>query len=510
MSPKSHVRQAGLGLATTSLILALTSAQAFALITGGSGNDPMGNRGWPAGTEKLTDLPSRLGWWEGPPFGGGEYHFLYRCKDTAQFNDVLKLFAEIQLPKASTSAQGESIDRPKDRMPQLVVLDGPGQSFWLGRGPDEKADKEKSRLDWELITWLPSSWNNLYNMPDSLWSSDQPNFRHPVPPPAINVYITKGGPIVWEQVKVPPGIHVTDKRASAASSGSNGVIKGNVYDIATHQPIADVAVILKLTKTETQPAQPIEARTDGRGWFKIEKAPAGAYTPTFQRDREYAARSLNSWDNRGTDVCEVVVFLARAGALAGIVNDVQGKPIAGVKVAASNTLGIDGMGYPGGGQDTTDENGLFEITGLPSGFAQLRASAEGLHQQTPMLQTYRVPSDNIILVMTGTGIVRGKVVPKEGQSLPKTDQFHITIVPAGGSRPGTWGGGARCDAEGRFEFKGVPPGEYLLSTNPLLHTGDDTGAVRVKVESGKTIEITVTHEQNRPARYNRPPWEKSK
>jgi len=509
MSSESQRQQPRRRLAAAIAVLALASVQAFGLITGGSGNEPLGNRGWPAGTEKLTDLPSRLGWWEGPPFGGGEYHFLYRCKDTAEFNDALKLFAEIQLPKASSSTQGESIDRPKDRMPQLAVLDGPGHSFWLDHSRDEKADKEKSRIDWELITWLPSSWNHLYNMPDSVWSSDQPSFRQPVPPPAINVYITKGGPIVWEQVKVPHGIRVTDKRAGASTGGSNGVIKGNVYDTATHQPVANVTVVLKLSKAETQPAQPIKARTDDRGWFQIDKIPAGTYTPAFQREEDYAARSLRPWDNRGSDVCEVVVFLARVGALAGIVTDVEGKPMAGVKVATTNTLGIDGLGYPGRGQDTTDENGLFEITDLPSGFAQLRCLAEGLHQQTPMFQIYRVPSDNIVIVMTGTGIVRGKVVPKEDQSLPKKGQLHVNIIPVGGNRPGTWGGGAQCEADGRFEFKGVPPGEYLVSSNPLLNMGDDTGAVRVKVASGKTIEITITHEQNRPARSKRTPWEKT-
>ena len=44
----------------------------FALIMTGKG-EPVTDAGWPAGALAVANLKSRLGWWEGPPFGGGEW-----------------------------------------------------------------------------------------------------------------------------------------------------------------------------------------------------------------------------------------------------------------------------------------------------------------------------------------------------------------------------------------------------------------------------------------------------
>jgi hypothetical protein len=42
-----------------------------ALILVGTGNKPVSNPGWPANTLEVANQKSRIGWWEGPPFGGG-------------------------------------------------------------------------------------------------------------------------------------------------------------------------------------------------------------------------------------------------------------------------------------------------------------------------------------------------------------------------------------------------------------------------------------------------------
>src|SRR5215472_3047808 len=70
-----------------------------ALITGGWGNDPVQDAGWPNGALEVANLKSRVGWWEGPPFGGGMYCFLYREKDAAAFNQALAAFAKIKSRK---------------------------------------------------------------------------------------------------------------------------------------------------------------------------------------------------------------------------------------------------------------------------------------------------------------------------------------------------------------------------------------------------------------------------
>ena len=63
---------------TTCLLIAILAGvappEAFALITGGEGNKPITDPGWPAGAAAIFNHPGRIAWWEGPPFGGGQWH----------------------------------------------------------------------------------------------------------------------------------------------------------------------------------------------------------------------------------------------------------------------------------------------------------------------------------------------------------------------------------------------------------------------------------------------------
>src|SRR5262245_26515086 len=69
-----------------------------ALILTGEGNVPVRDSGWPDGSLAVANLPTRVGWWEGPPFGGGEYHFDYRG-NAEQFKAMLGLFTNINAPR---------------------------------------------------------------------------------------------------------------------------------------------------------------------------------------------------------------------------------------------------------------------------------------------------------------------------------------------------------------------------------------------------------------------------
>ena len=161
---------------------------------------------------------------------------------------------------------------------------------------------------------------------------------------------------------------------------------------------------------------------------------------------------------------------------------------------AFTILGIDGRGYPCVDAEpaTTSAEGRFELRSLPKGHVQVRADAPSLHQATSILALHAVPSDNITIVMTRTAIVRGSVVGKDGG--PPADAVHVYLEPAGPVRIGKWGGSMECSPAGRFEFKGVPPGEYVLSTKPTLE-GDPHGpnAKVITVKVGETVEVKITH-----------------
>ena len=471
------------------------SASTFALIMVNSGDRPVENMGWPRGCEKVANQPGRLGWWEGPPFGGGEYHFEFVCKDTAEFNAVLKAFAAIQVPglpaKSASSASGENTYRDAAQALELVVHDGPEYSAVFDC-EGAAADKKKSRVDWTFTVWNPANWYRLFNSPNLTFESDHHNFRQPVAPPRIDVYIG-GGTIVWNKVKVPPNVHVVDKREEAAPvrPKGGGLVRGTVYDMATGQPIAGAEIVVARGNDPRELQEVARTNTDNRGLGEVEKIPSGRYAIVV-RAAGYAARVAERYENKAATYHEFTAMLAPEAAVKGTVADAEGKPITDVQVSPASTLAMDGLGYACSDVKAamTDKEGRFEIRSLPEGFTQLRCRAPSLHQETFVFELYGVPSEGIKIVMTGTGVVRGKVIGRDGKPAPGAT--HVSIGHPGGDRVGQWGGSMQCKGDGTFEFQGVPPGEYLVGTNPLLSIkGEDPNAKRITVKAGQTVEVEI-------------------
>src|SRR4051812_48319378 len=200
----NHVSAAVRSTASLLALLAcvLTAPRAVAMIDVIEGNAPVeDHNGWPAGTLDVANLDNRLGYWVGPPFGGGEHHFEYKG-DTDAFQRTLELFAKIE-----------------SREPvRLVVHEGPAESVFLTDG--KKPDPKKARYDWSFTVWNPKSYAQLYNNPKLFIMADDPggNFGRPLAPPRIDVYVggaPEGQGVDWSRVKVPDHVKVSDERASA-------------------------------------------------------------------------------------------------------------------------------------------------------------------------------------------------------------------------------------------------------------------------------------------------------
>ena len=82
-----------------------------------------------------------------------------------------------------------------------------------------------------------------------------------------------------------------------------------------------------------------------------------------------------------------------------------GKPAVGALVAD-----IKGAGWV-----VADDKGRFEIRSIPKGFTQLSCRAPSLHQITSRQEIYEVPSDEVVIVMAPTGVVRGRVIGTNGK-----------------------------------------------------------------------------------------------
>jgi hypothetical protein len=452
---------------TLSILFLLTvfSGDSRALIMGVKGNKPTTDHNWPEGTLALANLKIRLGWWAGPPFGGGEYHFLYRG-DTKAFADSLDKFSKIIAPKKV-----------------LVIHDGTNKSFWL-RGAKDPG------INWEFTVWTPESWHHLYNNPMSHHAADQPNFRQPVAAPRLEVFLS--GTIDWSKITVPQGITITDRRLSSVGldASAGAVVRGQVFDMHTSKPIVDAELMLE-PREDNGTKQTI--RSDKRGQFDLRQVPQATYHIWVQA-KGYASRRLG-YEAIGKQTLLVYenIQLARATELSGTLKDNSGISISDAKIRLRNPMGIDGRGYPLPATATTQTNasGQFTFTGLPTGFTQFQCSAEGYHF-SGLFGVHQVPGKDPELKMTATGIIRVRVVDQDG--LPLQGNHIINIDPEG-DPIGKWGGSAKVDIKaGENVFKRVPPGRYQITAHPNPHSSRSPGASKwIEVSSTKEIEVELKY-----------------
>jgi hypothetical protein len=443
------------------IIVLLSDVAMAAIIFGGS--ERIEDRGWPSGCLEMANLASRFGWWEGPPLGGGEYHFLYRCENTSEFNQTLEKFAAIE-------AKGL----------ELVVHNGPKKDVFVD-----------GQVDWTFTVWTPESWMKRLE---------------PVPPPGIDLYIG-GGSVVWEKVEVPESVVLIDKRPGSVSPefAGKGLIRAEVFDIETRKAIPAAQIVLLKPEAAAEYRQTERGKTDKKGFCQIAQIPLGYYEIRVLADG-YVARKWGGWDNDLPDFLQFKIGLARPACVVGIVIDTDGKPIEGAKVWATDVLGADGFGYScvGDPNSTADAQGRFEMCSLPKGSMSPRCRFEGLHFTNSILDQHKVPSDGIRLVMIRTATIWGKVVDRKGNK--PTGETILELEAEGVRKPGTWYYGSHgfdVDPNGTFNISGIPPGRYVVTTRPNPRpTEYEPNTGKITVEAGKTYEIEILHEDQRDRAMN--------
>jgi hypothetical protein len=464
-------------------VLGLLAGTASALILTGRGHDPVQDAGWPQGALALANLKSRVGWWEGPPFGGGQWQFLYRG-DTAVFAEALKSFASVRAP---------ALD--------LVIHDGPEENTFL---KDEKKPPSDARVDWTFTVWNPARWHHLFNNPKSVFSADHPSFRQPVDPPRLDVYVGGGG-VDWTKVALPTGLRVRDERASAAGITPTGgaVVRAEVYDMATGKPVIGARMIIaSMARGGQDPEKDYqrvaEGVSDDSGRVVVERIPVGTHRVSVMAGG-YAPRVLG-YDRYGERTFkQFQVELAEMASVRGMATDLNGQPLPGVTVNASSTMAIDGRGYSGPDmrQAVTDATGRFTLSGLPAGYTQIRAHAPGYYFGD-IFTIHDVPSTNVVLRLTGAGIISVRIFDKNGQAISRFQgsELHVSVEPKGGSRIGSWGGGARVQDDGTYEFKDLPPGEYRISSrpNPVSSNRQNAPEQIIQVKPGMKTEVKIVYE----------------
>jgi hypothetical protein len=463
----------GLLLILSTALLAVLSGEAYALITGGEGNTPLTDPGWPKGAAVIFNDPWRIAWWEGPPFGGGQWHA--ECRgDAKALSAVLADFAELDV-----------------KSKRVVLHDEVGQSFWLNPN-NEPAKRDRAKMDWSFMVWQPANWQRLRQLPADINPTDPADAENG-PPAQIDVYT--GGNIRWADVTVPKGLKIIDKRLEAhgLTAADGVVLEGKVTDLATGKP---VAAKMHLQRIEPQRKggyhypDAVEAAAGADGHWVVKKAPAGWYRVVIEADG-YVPRVIGYLKTDGQPQWHAYDGgLARPASVAGRVTDDAGKPLADVEVRIGDVTAEPGGRYesPQGYTCKTDADGRFRTDLVPVGRASIWVHKPG-YCRPGLGQPIATPKEDVELRMTQAGRI---VVTVDFTGRERPGGYIVNIEPEGGSAVGKYGGSGNINAKNQIAFENVPPGRYVLRGQPNPSSGDQrTEPVTIDLKGGQTSEVKL-------------------
>lgn len=463
----------GLTLLLAAAILAVPVQEAFALITGGEGNNPIGDPGWPKGAAEIFNVQSRIAYWEGPPFGGGQWHA--ECRgDAKALSAVLADFAKLDVKNK-----------------RVVLHDGAGRSFWLNPN-NEPAKRAAAKMDWVFMVWQPKNWQHLRKLPADLNPTDGGDAESG-PPSQIDVYT--GGNVKWDDVKVPKELKIVDLRLEAHGyTVADGlVLEGKVTDLATKKP---VAAKVSLERVEPQNKggylYPTVAETvaDAKGHWVFKKAPEGwlrvvieaqGYVPRVAGYARFDDQPKWQEFNSG---------LARPGPVSGRIVDGAGQPLADVDVRIGDVVAESGGRYesPLEYSVKTGKDGRFRAEQVPIGKASVWIHKSG-YCRPGLGPNITTPKNDIELTMTKSSRVE---VTVDFTGVERPQGYIVHIAPDGGEKVGSWGGSGNINAKNEITYEDVPPGRYILRGRP--NPGSDnqeTNPITVDLKGGETAKVLL-------------------
>ena len=323
------------------------------MITGGAGNKPITDPGWPTGAAAIFNHPGRVAWWEGPPFGGGQWHA--ECRgDAKALNAVLADFARMDV-----------------KTKRVVVHDGTGHSFWLA--PNREPEKlAAAKIDWVFMVWQPASWEHLRKLPADL-NPTEPGDTAPALADRrlhrrhrLGRRDRPGGDRGRRPAPGGPRVHGRRRRRDRGQG---------------HRPVDQAADRRDDAAQRVEPQEkggylyPVvaEAKADAQGHWVLRKAPAGWVRVVVEADgfvpRVAGYARFDEQPRWQSYDCG----LARSAPVSGRVTDEDGKPLADVDVRLDNVQPASGGRYESPLEYTfkTDAEGRFRAEQVPVGKATI-------------------------------------------------------------------------------------------------------------------------------------------
>jgi hypothetical protein len=188
-----------------------------------------------------------------------------------------------------------------------------------------------------------------------------------------------------------------------------------------------------------------------------------------------------------------------------VINLTTGTPVRRASIQAS-LLVAEGRGETErqGRNTNTDENGMFELTGLAAGRWTLRASKTGYVEQQYGQRSAFASADPITLAdgqrfvadfrLSRGGAISGRIVDEFGDPLAGANVTALRLQSSpDGARTARTGTSVPSDDTGMYRIYGLPPGQYYVSVNDpsaarmIIGISPDGNSAAVQIETEQFV-----------------------
>lgn len=190
-------------------VMAGTASAAILTSEGNRTFVPLSPLDLPAGAERLVNRPEKIGYWEGPPFGGGLHVVEFNTTSTSTANEALKDFSRIKAPAL-----------------KLVLESGPRKSNFFDGHPyyqDQDTTPPKLNVDYSFSIWNSDNYHRLHQTTESAKYATGSASRSGNPvgsqvdPPTLVMYLSEGR-LTYDGIRIPSNLLLEDRRTTNTDS----------------------------------------------------------------------------------------------------------------------------------------------------------------------------------------------------------------------------------------------------------------------------------------------------